>query len=98
MTAPVCMQCESNARSNEAGGHLAAAEECRAYCRRGHVSVVAFAVRQAATHYASNARHSNSLRDLIRAYEEGYRTGVRAAAHGAIQALPDEDTPPKVES
>lgn len=32
----VCLQCESNARDNESGGYHKLAEECRAYCRRGH--------------------------------------------------------------
>lgn len=31
-----CAQCEANARHNEAGGYLELAEQCRAYCRRGH--------------------------------------------------------------
>ena len=33
---PVCEQCESNARWNEAGGYHAAAFKCREYCRAGH--------------------------------------------------------------
>lgn len=32
----VCVQCEANARWNEAGGYRELAQECRDYCRRGH--------------------------------------------------------------
>lgn len=32
----ICLQCESNARWNEAGGYHDLAEQCREYCRRGH--------------------------------------------------------------
>jgi hypothetical protein len=32
----VCLQCESNARWNEAGGYLDLAERCRQYCLNGH--------------------------------------------------------------
>lgn len=38
-TGDICVQCESNARWNEAGGYNDLAEECREYCRRGHVSL-----------------------------------------------------------
>jgi hypothetical protein len=33
---PVCEQCESNARANEAAGYHALAAKCRRYCRNGH--------------------------------------------------------------
>lgn len=36
VTVGVCVQCESNARWNEAGGYNQLAEQCRDYCRRGH--------------------------------------------------------------
>jgi hypothetical protein len=32
----ICVQCESNARWNEAGGYHELAESCREYCRNGH--------------------------------------------------------------
>lgn len=32
----LCAQCKSNVRWNEGGGHKTTAEECRAYCQRGH--------------------------------------------------------------
>lgn len=31
-----CLQCEANARWNEAGGYAELAAECRAYCLRAH--------------------------------------------------------------
>jgi len=93
-TQECCLQCESNARSNEAGGYHVAAEKCRAYCRRGHVSEVALALRHAAVNYVANAKHH----DMTLAFEAGYREGVHAAAAGVRCALPDEDNPPKVET
>lgn len=48
----VCAQCESNARANEAGGYKDLAAECRAYCRRGHMSKEDHALRQRAMDYA----------------------------------------------
>lgn len=32
----LCLQCQSNARWNRAGGYYTLAAECRAYCLGGH--------------------------------------------------------------
>lgn len=91
-----CVQCEANARSNEAGGYAAAAE-CRAYCARGHKTQAESDLLQRSKDYArqvliNTGRATMDWTDdklseaLALAYRAGYGTGATVASHAAEAA------------
>lgn len=91
----VCAQCEANALANEAGGYPDLATECRAYCRRDHLSIKEFNLRIRAKDYARNVlvnagRATSDWTDnvLSEAISTAFRAGHTAGEHDAKKGTP----------
>jgi hypothetical protein len=93
----VCAQCEANAQTNEAGGYRGLADECRAYCRRGHrtpeeAALIARSEQYARQTLINAGRATSEWTDdklsaaLALAFRAGFGAGVHEAAQQAARA------------